>query len=89
MFGRCSSFAVRCETQEEIDYFWEKLSAGGEKGRCGWLKDKFGVSWQIVPPILGEMLNDEDHKKSHRVMQAMLQMAKIDIKTLRQAYEQQ
>ena len=88
-FTEAISFFVRCETQEEIDYFWEKLSAGGEKGRCGWLKDKFGLSWQIVPPILGEMLNDEDDKKSHRVMRAMLQMEKLDIKTLRQAYEQQ
>jgi predicted 3-demethylubiquinone-9 3-methyltransferase (glyoxalase superfamily) len=88
-FPEAISFFVRCETQEEIDYFWEKLSAGGEKGRCGWLKDKFGVSWQIVPPVLGEMLNDEDDEKSQRVMQAMLQMEKLDIKTLKQAYEQQ
>src|SRR6266481_674504 len=88
-FTEAISFFVRCETQEEIDYFWEKLSAGGEKGRCGWLKDKFGVSWQIVPPVLGEMLNDEDDEKSQRVMQAMLQMEKLDIKTLKQAYEQQ
>jgi predicted 3-demethylubiquinone-9 3-methyltransferase (glyoxalase superfamily) len=88
-FTEAISFFVRCETQEEIDYFWEKLSAGGEKGRCGWLKDKLGVSWQIVPPVLGEMLNDEDDEKSQRVMQAMLQMEKLDIKTLKQAYEQQ
>jgi predicted 3-demethylubiquinone-9 3-methyltransferase (glyoxalase superfamily) len=88
-FTEAISFFVRCETQEEIDYFWEELSAGGEKGRCGWLKDKFGVSWQIVPPVLGEMLNDEDDEKSQRVMQAMLQMEKLDIKTLKQAYEQQ
>jgi predicted 3-demethylubiquinone-9 3-methyltransferase (glyoxalase superfamily) len=87
-FTEAISFFVGCETQEEIDYFWEKLSAGGEKGRCGWLKDKFGVSWQIVPPVLGEMLNDEDDKKSRRVMQAMLQMGKLDIKTLKQAYDQ-
>jgi len=87
-FTEAISFFVRCETQEEIDYFWEELSAGGEKGRCGWLKDKFGVSWQIVPPVLGEMLNDEDDKKSQRVMQAMLQMGKLDIKALKQAYEQ-
>ncbi len=88
-FTEAISFFVRCETQEEIDYFWEELSAGGEKGRCGWLKDKFGVSWQIVLPVLGEMLNDEDDEKSQRVMQAMLQMEKLDIKTLKQAYEQQ
>ena len=87
-FTEAISFFVRCDTQEEIDYFWEELSAGGEKGRCGWLKDKFGVSWQIVPPVLGEMLNDEDDKKSQRVMQAMLQMGKLDIKALKQAYEQ-
>src|SRR5262249_17223701 len=73
-FTESISFFVRCETQQEIDYFWEKLSAGGEIQKCGWLKDKFGVSWQIIPPILGEMLNDEDEEKSQRVMQAMLQM---------------
>ena len=81
------SFFVNCETQAEIDYFWEKLSAGGEKGRCGWLKDQFGVSWQIVPPLLGEMLNDKDDEKSKRVMQAMLQMNKIDIQGLKAAYK--
>jgi predicted 3-demethylubiquinone-9 3-methyltransferase (glyoxalase superfamily) len=85
-FTEAISFFVSCGTQEEIDYFWEKLSAGGEKSKCGWLKDKFGVSWQIIPPILGELLNDEDEEKSRRVMQAMLKMDKIDIKTLRQAY---
>jgi len=86
-FTEAVSFFVNCETQEEIDYLWEKLSAGGEKGRCGWLKDRFGLSWQIVPPILGEMLNDEDEEKSKRVMQAMLQMNKLDIKTLKAAYK--
>ena len=86
-FTEAVSFFVNCETQEEIDYFWEKLSAGGEKSRCGWLKDRFGVSWQVVPPILGEMLNDEDEEKSKRVMQAMLQMNKLDIKTLKAAYK--
>jgi predicted 3-demethylubiquinone-9 3-methyltransferase (glyoxalase superfamily) len=85
-FTEAISFFVSCQTQREIDYFWEKLSAGGEKSRCGWLKDKFGVSWQIVPPILGELLNDEDEIKSQRVMRAMLQMDKLDIKTLQQAY---
>jgi predicted 3-demethylubiquinone-9 3-methyltransferase (glyoxalase superfamily) len=87
-FTEAISFFVSCETQKEIDYFWEELSAGGEKSRCGWLKDKFGVSWQVVPPILGDMLNDEDAGKSQRVMQAMLKMDKLDIKKLKQAYEQ-
>jgi len=87
-FTEAISFFVSCETQKEIDYFWEQLSAGGEKSRCGWLKDKFGVSWQVVPPILGDMLNDEDAGKSQRVMQAMLKMDKLDIKQLEQAYEQ-
>ena len=85
-FTEAISFFVSCETQKEIDYFWEKLSAGGEKSRCGWLKDKFGVSWQVVPPILGGFLNDEDNEKSQRVMQAMLKMDKLDIKALKQAY---
>lgn len=85
-FTEAISFFVSCETQKEIDYFWEKLSAGGKKSRCGWLKDKFGVSWQVVPPILGDMLNDEDNEKSNRVMQAMLKMDKLDIKKLKQAY---
>jgi predicted 3-demethylubiquinone-9 3-methyltransferase (glyoxalase superfamily) len=86
-FTEAISFFVRCETQREIDYFWEKLSAGGEKSRCGWLKDKFGVSWQIVPPILGEFLTDEDEEKSERVMKAMLEMDKLDITALRRAYQ--
>ena len=85
-FTEAISFLVNCETQREIDCFWEKLSAGGEKGRCGWLKDKFGVSWQIVPPILGEMLNDGDEEKSQRMMQAMLRMRKLDIKKLKRAH---
>jgi predicted 3-demethylubiquinone-9 3-methyltransferase (glyoxalase superfamily) len=80
---------VTCETQEEVDDYWEKLSAGGEKQRCGWLKDKYGVSWQIIPSALGELLGDKDAGKAKRVMNAMLQMDKIDIKGLRQAYEQQ
>ena len=84
-FTEAISFFVSCNTQKEIDYFWQKLSAGGEKSRCGWLKDRFGVSWQIVPPILGELLNDEDDEKSNRVMQAMLKMTKFDIKKLKQA----
>ena len=88
-FTEAISFWVRCETQEEIDEMWEKLSAGGAKSRCGWLKDKYGLSWQVVPPILGEMLQDKDAKKSQRVMAAMMQMDKIDISLLRRAYEQQ
>ena len=88
-FSEAISFMVNCETQEKIDEMWEKLSAGGEKGQCGWLKDKYGLSWQIVPPVLGEMLQDKNSAKSERVMKAMLQMHKLDIKTLRQAYEQQ
>jgi predicted 3-demethylubiquinone-9 3-methyltransferase (glyoxalase superfamily) len=85
-FSEAISLFVRCETQPEIDYFWDELSAGGEKGRCGWLKDKFGVSWQVIPSVLGEMLNDEDDEKSDRVMQAMLKMDKLDITALKQAY---
>jgi predicted 3-demethylubiquinone-9 3-methyltransferase (glyoxalase superfamily) len=84
-FTEAISFFVNCETQEEVDDLWEKLSAGGEKGRCGWLKDKFGLSWQIIPSALGQMLGDKDPEKSKRVMQAMLQMNKIDIKALKRA----
>ena len=82
------SLFVYCETQEEVDELWEKLSAGGEKGPCGWLKDKYGVSWQIVPSILGQLLGDKDPRKAQNVMQAMLQMTKIDIAALKRAYEQ-
>ena len=88
-FTEAISFIVNCETQEKIDEMWEKLSKGGEKGQCGWLKDKYGLSWQIVPPVLSEMLQDKDAEKTERVMKAMLQMKKLDIKTLKQAYEQQ
>jgi predicted 3-demethylubiquinone-9 3-methyltransferase (glyoxalase superfamily) len=88
-FTPAISFFVNCETQEEIDQFWDKLSEGGEEQGPGWVKDKYGLSWQIVPSILGEMLNDTDTKKSQRVMEAMLQMSKIDIKILKQAYNQQ
>ena len=87
-FSPAISFVVNCETQEEVDELWEKLSEGGEIEQCGWLKDKYGVSWQIVPTILGEMLQDKDAEKSERVMKAMLQMKKIDIKGLEQAYQQ-
>ena len=87
-FNESISFVVNCETQEEVDYFWEKLTAaGGEESACGWLKDKFGVSWQVVPAVLINMLHDKDQKKSERVMHTMLQMKKIDIKTLLDAYQ--
>ena len=87
-FSPAISFFVTCETQEEVDELWEKLSAGGEKQRCGWLKDKFGVSWQIIPTVLGELLQNKDAEKSKQAMTAMLQMDKIDIKRLKQAAEQ-
>ena len=87
-FSPAISFFVNCKTQEEVDELWEKLSEGGEKGQCGWLKDKYGVSWQIIPTALGEMLSDTDTEKSKRVMKVMLQMNKIDVKSLKQAYEQ-
>jgi len=85
-FSEAISFVVNCETQEEVDYFWSKLSAGGEESRCGWLKDKFGLSWQVVPIVLIKMLADKDKAKAKRVMHAMLQMDKIDIPTLKKAY---
>jgi len=84
-FSPAISFFVSCKTQEEVDALWDKLSAGGEKQPCGWLKDKYGVSWQVIPTVLGEMLQDKDAAKSQRVMQAMLQMKKIDIKGLEEA----
>ena len=87
-FTEAISFYVNVETQEEVDELWEKLSQGGQQGRCGWLKDKFGLSWQVVPAILGKLLRDKDAEKSKRVMKAMLQMRKIDIKTLKLAYDQ-
>ena len=87
-FNEAISFFVNCKTQEEVDELWEKLSRGGQKGRCGWLKDKFGLSWQIIPSVLGELLAGKDPAKSQRVMQAMLQMDKIDIKRLQQAHDQ-
>src|SRR5437899_8138501 len=88
-FNESVSFVVNCETQEEVDYFWEKLTAdGGEESACGWLTDKFGLSWQVVPTVLIDMLHDEDSERSERVTNAMLQMKKIDIKTLKEAYEQ-
>jgi len=87
-FNESISFLVHCKTQEEVDYFWDKLVAGGQKSQCGWLKDKFGLSWQIVPDILIELLGDKDPAKSQRVMQAMLQMNKIDIQKLQDASNQ-
>ena len=87
-FSPAISFLINCETQQEVDELWEKLSEGGEKGRCGWLKDKFGVSWQVIPTALPRMLQDKDAEKSRRVIKAMLQMDKIDIATLKQAYDQ-
>ena len=86
-FTEAISFVVNCETQEEVDHFWEKLSAGGQEVQCGWLKDRFGVSWQVVPTVLGEMLQDKDREKSKRVMAAMLKMKKINIEALKKAYE--
>jgi predicted 3-demethylubiquinone-9 3-methyltransferase (glyoxalase superfamily) len=86
-FNESVSFVVYCETQDEVDYFWQKLTAdGGQESQCGWLKDKFGVSWQVTPTVLIEMLHDKDPKKSERVMNAMMQMQKIDISKLRAAY---
>jgi len=87
-FTPAISMFVNCETQDEIDELWEKLSAGGEKSRCGWLKDKFGLSWQIVPSVLGDMLQDKNPQKAKNTMQAMLQMGKLDIEKLRQAHAQ-
>jgi predicted 3-demethylubiquinone-9 3-methyltransferase (glyoxalase superfamily) len=87
-FTPAISFFVNCETQQEVDELWEKLSEGGEIQQCGWLRDKFGLSWQVIPTILGKLLRDKDAAKAQRVMQAMLQMKKIDIARLKQAYDQ-
>ncbi|CAG0970387.1 2-polyprenyl-6-hydroxyphenyl methylase / 3-demethylubiquinone-9 3-methyltransferase [Methanosarcinales archaeon] len=87
-FNEAISFVVNCETQEEIDYYWEKLiSDGGQESVCGWLKDRYGVSWQIIPEIIGELVGDPTSEKSQRAMKAMLQMKKIDIEGLKKAYE--
>jgi predicted 3-demethylubiquinone-9 3-methyltransferase (glyoxalase superfamily) len=85
-FNEAVSFVVSCKTQTEVDYYWNKLSAGGKEVQCGWLKDKFGLSWQIVPTILGELMSDKDPVKSQRVMEAMLKMVKLDINKLKAAY---
>lgn len=84
-FTEAISFVVNCETQAEVDTFWEKLSDGGQKGRCGWLKDKYGLSWQIVPTALGRLMGGADLEKKKRVMQAVMQMDKLDIRTIEQA----
>lgn len=86
-FTEAVSFVVNCETQEEVDYFWENLSDGGQKSMCGWLKDKYGLSWQVVPAALAELMGDKDPEKSKRVMEAMLQMDKMDINTLQRAHD--
>jgi predicted 3-demethylubiquinone-9 3-methyltransferase (glyoxalase superfamily) len=85
-FTEAVSFSVDCKSQQEVDEFWAKLSAGGEEGPCGWLKDKYGLSWQINPTVLGEMLSDADRAKANRVMEAMLKMKKIVIEDLKKAY---
>jgi len=88
-FTEAVSFVISCENQEEIDYFWSNLTAnGGQESQCGWLKDRFGLSWQVVPAILGELMGDKDPARSGRVMQALLQMRKLDIATLKRAAEQ-
>lgn len=86
-FTEAISLFVNCETQDEVDELWTKLSEGGEESRCGWLKDKFGLSWQIVPAILGKLLNSPDKEKSKRAMQAMMQMGKLDIAALQKAFD--
>lgn len=88
-FTEAISFVINCQTQEEVDNFWNKLSEGGEKGVCVWLKDKYGVSWQVVPIVLNELLQDKDKEKAKKVMEAVLKMDKIDINILKQAYGQQ
>ncbi len=85
-FNEAISFVVDCKDQDEVDYFWDKLSEGGEKSQCGWLKDKFGLSWQITPTVLIELMSDPDREKAGRVTQAMLKMSKIDIAALERAY---
>jgi predicted 3-demethylubiquinone-9 3-methyltransferase (glyoxalase superfamily) len=87
-FSPAVSFVVNCETQDEVDHFWEQLSAGGQKSQCGWLTDKFGITWQIVPTILARLMSDPDPAKNRRVMHAMLQMSKLDIAALQRAYDQ-
>jgi predicted 3-demethylubiquinone-9 3-methyltransferase (glyoxalase superfamily) len=87
-FNEALSLQINCESQDEVDYFWERLGEGGEFGPCGWLKDRYGVSWQVVPTVLNELVSDPDQAKGQRVMAAMLQMGKIDVAALRAAAEQ-
>jgi len=87
-FTEAVSFVVNCQTQAEVDSYWEKLSAGGAEVQCGWLKDKFGLSWQVVPTLLGKLAGDPDSKKAGQVMQAMMTMKKLDLHALQQAYDQ-
>lgn len=91
IFNEAVSFQVHCETQEEVDYYWEKLSQGGDKNaqQCGWLKDRYGLSWQVIPGVLSQYLGDPDPEKSQRAMKAMLQMKKIDLEKIKQAYDGQ
>ena len=86
-FTEAVSFVITCQSQEEVDHYWDRLSEGGEPGQCGWLKDKFGLSWQVVPSALGELMSGQDGERSNRVMQAMLQMTKMDIAKLQHAYD--
>ncbi|HLI93957.1 MAG TPA: VOC family protein [Puia sp.] len=86
-FTMASSLMIHCDTQDEIDEYWDKLSAGGQKIQCGWLTDKYGVAWQIAPPVLRKMLNDKDPEKAGRVMKAMMQMTKLEIAPLQKAYD--
>ena len=88
-FSEAISFVVHCQTQEELDELWEKLCAGGRPVQCGWLKDRYGLSWQIVPTILGQLMRGPDARKSKRAMEALLQMTKLDIQRLQQAYDQE
>ena len=87
-FSPATSFVIDCKSQEEVDHFWDNLSEGGEPGPCGWLRDRYGVSWQVVPSRLIELLGDQDRERANRVMQAMLQMGKLEIPKLQEAYEQ-
>lgn len=88
-FTPAISLFVNCETQQEVDELWDKLSSGGEKGQCGWLKDRYGLSWQIIPSAMGKLLQDKDPGKASRVMNAMMQMTRIDMSRLKQAYDQE
>jgi predicted 3-demethylubiquinone-9 3-methyltransferase (glyoxalase superfamily) len=88
-FTEAISFLIECTTQEDVDYYWDKLTVGGEPGPCGWLKDQFGLSWQVIPTVLFELLQDKDPAKANRVMQAMFQMTKIEIAKLKDAYDQE